>query len=127
QVRVRSSDVPARMAAVQRPRIVAIVQARMRSSRLPAKVIADIGGMPMIARVVHRVRAVPGVSEIVLATGTHDANRPLVEAGRAAGVAVFAGSEDDVLDRFYQAAREHAADVVVRITADCPLLDPTVS
>ena len=109
------------------PRIVAIVQARMRSSRLPAKVLADLRGMPMIARVVRRVRAIPRVSEVVVATGAHEANRPLVDAGRTLGVAVFAGSEDDVLDRYYQAAREHRADVVVRITADCPLLDPEVS
>lgn len=108
-------------------RVVAIVQARMRSSRLPGKVLMDIADQPMIARVLHRVRAIRGVDAVVLATGAHEANQPLVEAGRVAGVSVFAGDEDDVLDRYYRAAQEHAADVVMRITADCPLLDPEVS
>jgi len=104
--------------------IVAIIQARMGSSRLPAKVMKDVSGQPMLARVVNRVRRAKMPSKVVIATSTETADVAIAEFCDAYSVPVFCGNELDVLDRYYQAARAHAADAIVRITADCPLIDP---
>jgi spore coat polysaccharide biosynthesis protein SpsF len=103
--------------------VVAIVQARMGSTRLPGKVLLPIAGEPMLAHVVERARAVPGIGEVVVATSTEPADDPIADLCAARDWACFRGSEDDVLDRYYQAALTHNADHVVRITADCPLLE----
>ena len=108
------------------PRILAIIQARMASSRLPGKVLLDIAGQPMLVRVVERVRKAETVDEVVVAT-TDDSSDDLVEAlCKARGYPCSRGSIHDVLDRYYQAARQFRGDVIVRITADCPLIDPGV-
>jgi len=105
---------------------VAIVQARMGSSRLPGKVLMDIGGVSMLARVVMRLRAAKRVDAIVIATSIAIGDDAVVrEAGRL-GAGVFRGSETDVLARFVGAAASYRADAIVRVTADCPLLDPEV-
>ncbi len=106
---------------------VAIIQARTGSSRLPGKVLMPLAGVPMALRVAERARRIASVDEVVVATSTLPGDDPLAAALAGAGVAVFRGPEDDVLDRYYRAALEHAAEVVVRITADCPLLMPEVS
>ena len=108
-------------------RTVCIIQARMGSTRLPEKVLSDIAGRPMLAHVVERAAAISGVDEVVVATTTAAEDRDVREAARQHGVQAFAGSPTDVLDRYYRAAREFRADAVVRVTADCPLLDPAVS
>jgi len=108
-------------------RAVVIIQARVGSTRLPGKVLRDIGGKPMLVRVVERARAIPGISEVVVATSTSAGDGAIVAMARTCGVAAFAGSETDVLDRFYRAACETGADVIGRVTADCPLLDPELS
>ena len=105
-------------------RIIALVQARMGSSRLPGKVMRPIQGIPMIELLLRRLSKATLVNKIVLATSIDPANRPLADHVRELGYSVFEGSEDDVLDRFSQAAIHHEADVVIRITADCPLIDP---
>jgi spore coat polysaccharide biosynthesis protein SpsF len=106
--------------------VVAIVQARMGSSRLPGKVLMDLAGETMLARVIQRLRIARSLDEIVVATSTHDGDDAVVrEAGRH-GVGVYRGSERDVLERYVGAARAFRAGVVVRVTADCPLLDPWV-
>lgn len=105
-------------------RIIALVQARMGSSRLPGKVMRPIQGIPMIELLLRRLSKATLVNKIVLATSIDPANRPLADYVRELGYSVFEGSEDDVLDRFSQAAIQHEADVVIRITADCPLIDP---
>lgn len=105
-------------------RIIALVQARMGSSRLPGKVMRSIQGIPMIELLLRRLSKASLVNKIVLATSIDPANRPLADHVRELGYSVFEGSENDVLDRFYQAATHHEADVVIRITADCPLIDP---
>jgi|HubBroStandDraft_6_1064221.scaffolds.fasta_scaffold00065_26 spore coat polysaccharide biosynthesis protein SpsF len=108
------------------PKVVAIVQARMGSTRLPGKVLADIQGHPMLWYVIRRTRAVETVDEVVVATTTEPADNAIVAFCREHEVSSFRGSETDVLDRYYHAARQHDAQIVVRITSDCPLIDPEV-
>lgn len=103
---------------------IAIVQARMGSTRLPGKVMKPIGGIPMIELLLSRLSRAREVDMIVVATSVDERNQPLVEHVRKLGYACEQGSENDVLDRFVQAARAHQADVLVRITGDCPLVDP---
>lgn len=105
---------------------VAIVQARMGSTRLPGKVLLDLAGEPMLARVVNRLRRAQGVDEIVIATTSETRDDALAGLCAARGWPCFRGSENDVLDRYYRAALEAKADVVVRVTSDCPLIEPKV-
>jgi spore coat polysaccharide biosynthesis protein SpsF len=105
-------------------RVVALVQARMSSTRLPGKVLLDIGGDTMLGRVVRRVRRAALVQQTIVAATQSTADQPIVGECSSLGVEVFRGSEQDVLDRFYQAARSCQAEAVVRVTSDCPLIDP---
>lgn len=105
-------------------KIVATVQARMGSTRLPGKVLMDLGGESVLARVVGRLRRAKLVDKIVIATtDTAEDDAIIAECGKL-GVAWFRGSEGDVLDRYYQTALAFDAGAVVRITSDCPLIDP---
>ncbi|HOI12516.1 MAG TPA: aminotransferase class III-fold pyridoxal phosphate-dependent enzyme [Methanoculleus sp.] len=103
---------------------VAIVQARMGSTRFPDKVMQPICGTPMIGLLLERLSQAKSIDQIVLATSSDPRNEPLVQYVQRLGVDAHRGSEDDVLDRYYQAAKKTGADVVVRITGDCPLIDP---
>lgn len=105
-------------------KVIALVQARMGSTRLPNKVMKPIGGIPMIELLLSRLSRAREVNQIVVATSVDVRNQPLIEHVRKLGYACEQGSENDVLDRYVQAARAHQADVVVRITGDCPLVDP---
>lgn len=107
-------------------KVVAIVQARMASTRLPGKVLADIGGHPMLWHVINRAKAARTVDQIVVATSASSADNPIFDFCAQQGIACFRGNETDVLDRLYQAARKFRADIVIRLTADCPLVDPQV-
>ena len=107
-------------------KVVAIIQARMGSTRLPGKVLRDIAGKPMLWHVIDRVKRCKTVDQIVVATTEKEENKVIIELARKCGVETFAGSEDDVLDRYYQAARRFNANVIVRITSDCPLIDPII-
>ena len=102
----------------------AIVQARLGSTRLPGKALLDIAGTSMVARVLDRTRRAQTIDRVILATTTTSQDDRLVEYVRGLPVEVYRGDEDDVLDRYYQTAEHYALDVVVRITSDCPLLDP---
>jgi spore coat polysaccharide biosynthesis protein SpsF len=104
----------------------AIIQARMSSTRLPGKVLLDLAGEPMLARVVERTRRAQTIDRVVVATTVEPEDEPIVELCRSRGWAVSRGSRDDVLDRYYEAAVADGADPIVRITSDCPLLDPGV-
>jgi spore coat polysaccharide biosynthesis protein SpsF len=100
----------------------------MGSTRLPGKVLRELQGRPMIEHVVERVSRTEGIDQVCVATSVNALDDPLVDCVLKAGVAsVYRGSEGDVLARFAGAAREAAAEVVVRVTADCPLLCPSVS
>lgn len=105
---------------------VAIVQARMGSTRLPNKVMKPIGGVPMIEVLLARLARAKQVDEIIVATSSDPRNQPLADHVEALGYPCYRGSEEDVLDRYLQAARAAGADVVVRITGDCPLVDPAL-
>src|SRR3974390_72035 len=107
-------------------RTVAIIQARMGSSRLPGKVLADLAGRPAIAWVTRAARAVLGIDDVWIATSTAATDDVIAAWCQANGVAVHRGPENDVLGRYAGAAKASGADVVVRITGDCPLLDPAV-
>lgn len=103
-----------------------IVQARMTSTRLPGKVLLPLAGEPMLTRLVERLRCVGRANGIVVATTTNATDDPISALCAQLGVPCHRGSEHDVLSRYADAAREHGADVVVRITSDCPLLDPAL-
>jgi len=105
---------------------IAIIQARMGSSRLPGKVLLDIAGKPMLRRVVERTRLAKTIDQVVVATTSEPSDDPVVELCAALGYSSYRGSLFDVLDRYYQAARQYEANHIVRITADCPLIDPEV-
>jgi len=106
--------------------VVAIIQARMGSSRFPGKALADICGHAMIWHVIERARRASGINKIVVATTDRSSDDAIASFCADQGVACFRGSENDVLDRFYQVAKKFNAQSVVRITADCPLIDPQV-
>ena len=112
--------------AVHSNRVVAIVQARMGSTRLPGKVLKDVEGQPMLARVIDRMQRARTLDEIVVATTNLPADDMIVQLCQKAGWKYFRGSEADVLDRYYQAALQFRAETVVRVTSDCPLIDPEV-
>lgn len=106
--------------------VVAIIQARMGSSRLPGKVLEDIAGTTMLAQVVRRVRAARTIDEVVIATSIHSSDDQIEQEADHLGTGIHRGSETDVLDRYLGAARKYGASVIVRVTSDCPLLDPAV-
>ena len=105
---------------------VAIIQARMGSSRLPGKSMAEIEGRPMLWHVVQRVKRASMVDRVVVATSANPSDDAIADMCKHDGIPCYRGSENDVLDRFYGAARAEKAAWVVRITADCPLIDPEV-
>jgi spore coat polysaccharide biosynthesis protein SpsF len=107
-------------------RTAVIVQARTGSSRLPAKALLDLGGKPILHHVLERCRTVAGADTVVCAVPDEAESEPLERIARECEAAVFRGSETDVLDRYLGAARMAGADVVLRVTSDCPLIDPDV-
>ncbi|MCA9587857.1 MAG: glycosyltransferase family protein [Myxococcales bacterium] len=107
-------------------RVVASIEARMGSSRLPGKVLADVGGVTAIGRLVRRLRRAKRLDGIVLATTVSPADDALAAWAEREGVAVFRGSEEDVLLRVVEAQRSQRSDVVVEVTGDCTLLDPEI-
>ena len=109
-----------------RPRTIAIIQARMGSSRLPGKVLLDIGGEPMLVRVVERARRARRLNDVMVATTEDPSDDPVAKLCEERGYDVYRGSVHDVLDRYVQAARSRRTEAVVRITADCPVIDPAV-
>lgn len=106
--------------------VVAITQARMTSTRLPGKVLLPVLGRPMLAYHVERLRRCCRIDTLVVATTTNATDEPIVRFCAEAGVACYRGPEDDVLARYHGCAVAHGATVVVRLTSDCPLIDPDI-
>ncbi len=104
--------------------ILGVIQARMASRRLPGKVIKEINGKPLILYLYERLTFSRLIDKIVIATGADDLNLPIVQVAQENQIEYFAGSEEDLVDRFYQAARKFNGRVIVRVTGDCPLTDP---
>lgn len=104
---------------------IAIIQARMSSTRLPGKVLMPLLGEPMLARVVNRVRRAI-VDDVVVATTDGESDQVLADLCASRGWPCFRGSLNDVLDRYYRAAQNHRADIIVRVTSDCPLIEPAI-
>ncbi|MCG6537766.1 MAG: acylneuraminate cytidylyltransferase, partial [Syntrophales bacterium LBB04] len=102
-------------------KIIAIIQARMSSSRLPGKVMANINGKPMLYHVVERTKRSKMIDLVTVATSEHSDDDIIESFCKENSIACFRGKLDDVLDRYYQAAMHFHADVIVRLTADCPL------
>jgi spore coat polysaccharide biosynthesis protein SpsF len=107
-------------------KIVATIEARMTSSRLPGKVLLPASGIPMLQHLVNRLRAVPSLDGIVLATTTNETDDKLEAFAREMCINYFRGSEDDVMNRVIGAAESVNADLVVEITGDCPIIDPQI-
>lgn len=108
------------------PRIVATIEARMTSSRLPGKVLADIGGGPALALMVHRLSRSQVIDAICIATTTNADDDVIAELAADLGTECFRGSEDDVLGRVLGAAEATSADLIVETTGDCPMIDPAI-
>ncbi|NBG89529.1 cytidylyltransferase domain-containing protein [Isachenkonia alkalipeptolytica] len=107
-------------------KIGVIIQARMGSTRLPGKIMKKLQGKTVLEHVIERVKQSKLIDEIIIATTTHGRDDVIETEALWCGVKVFRGSEDDVLSRYYYAAKENHLDVVVRITSDCPLIDPQI-
>ncbi len=112
------------MNATTKPRVVATIEARMTSSRLPGKVLLPALGEPMLMHLVRRLRAVRSIDEIVIATTVNATDDPIQVFADAQGVLCYRGSEQDVLSRVIEAAESAQAEVLVEITGDCPVIDP---
>tara|TARA_B100001765_G_C19485574_1_gene331099 strand:+ start:43 stop:813 length:771 start_codon:yes stop_codon:yes gene_type:complete len=105
-------------------KVTCIIQARTRSERLPNKVLKEIENLPMICHIINRVKKAKNIDQIILATSNTDTDKILLDIAKKFKIIGFAGDEKDVLDRFYNAAITYAANPIVRITGDCPLVDP---
>ncbi len=107
-------------------KIICIVQARMGSERLPGKVMREIEGRPMISYTFNSLKEAKYVNQVVLATSTLDINNELAEYVGNMGFEVFRGSEDNVLERFKMVADKYDGDIIIRVTGDCPLINPII-
>ena len=106
--------------------IAAIIQVRTGSTRLPGKILIDIAGKPLLEHIVDRVRLSRLIDRIIIATTTNGRDQVILEMAQTWGIESYAGSEEDVLDRFYQTAKLYGAETIVRITPDDPFKDPEV-
>jgi spore coat polysaccharide biosynthesis protein SpsF len=107
-------------------RVLCIVQARMGSTRLPGKVLKPILGKTFFGIQLERMLACKPIDQIVVATTTHERDLPILALAEKMGLSSFCGSEDNVLERFYETSQTHPAEVIVRCTSDCPVIDPIV-
>lgn len=110
----------------KKPIVAIIIQARMRSTRLPGKVLKSILGRPMLSYLIERIKRVKHADQIVIATTTRKEDHAIFDYCVKAGIPCYRGDEENVLERYLETAKEFGAEVIVRITADCPLIDPAV-
>lgn len=106
--------------------ILGVIQVRMGSTRLPGKALKDICGKPLLGHLYERAQSASLLQKIVIATADTKANLPIIEFAKQNGIEYLAGSENDLVDRFYQTALRFNAGLLVRMTGDCPLIDPCV-
>ncbi len=107
-------------------RTAIIVQARMTSTRLPGKVLKEVLGRPLLQYQMERLQRVAFADDVVIATTANGTDQPIIDFCKALDITYYRGSEDDVLERYFEAAESARADLVVRVTSDCPLIDPAV-
>ena len=107
-------------------KVTAIIQARMTSTRLPGKVLMEVMGRPLLSYQIERLQFSKRIADIIIATTVNKEDDPIAALARTEGVSIFRGSEDDVLDRYYQAGKLYSAQNIMRLTADCPLLDANI-
>lgn len=107
-------------------KIIATVEARMTSTRLPGKVLLDAGGQPMLAHLINRLKSVSSLDGVVLATTTNQTDDVLEEFSKKMKIGCYRGNEDDVMSRVIGAAESVNADIIVEITGDCPIIDPEI-
>jgi spore coat polysaccharide biosynthesis protein SpsF len=105
---------------------LAIIQARMNSARLPGKVLMPVNDRPLLSYMVERVRTASYVDNLLIATSIEESDDPIEQYCLNNHIPVFRGNLDDVLDRFYQASKTYESEIIVRLTGDCPLIDPTI-
>lgn len=103
-----------------------IIQARMTSTRLPGKVMKEVLGKPLLQLQLERLMRVANVDQIIVATTTNEVDIPILELCKSLSISTFRGSEENVLERYYQTAIAYDIDIVIRITSDCPVIDPRV-
>lgn len=108
------------------PKVAAIIQARMTSTRLPGKVLMEVMERPLLSYQIERLRYSKLIKSIIIATTVNKEDDPIVELCQKEDIAFYRGSEDDVLDRYYQAAKKYNVKHIIRLTADCPLIDPKI-
>lgn len=106
-----------------KPSVTAIIQARMQSKRLPGKAMLNLAGKPILYHVIERTKSIEHVDRIVLATSTGEENEPLIELALSMGIETYAGSPDNVLERYYIASEKFGGEFIVRVTADNPFTD----
>ncbi|AFM42723.1 spore coat polysaccharide biosynthesis protein F, CMP-KDO synthetase [Desulfosporosinus acidiphilus SJ4] len=109
-----------------RMKVGIIIQARMTSTRLPGKILLPVMGKALLEYQVERLKRVKRADEIIIATTINETDQPIIDLASRLGIKIFRGSEEDVLARYFGAAKENGLEVVVRITSDCPLIDPAV-
>ncbi|KFL16175.1 acylneuraminate cytidylyltransferase [Geobacillus stearothermophilus] len=107
-------------------KVAAIIQARMGSTRLPGKVLKKVLGKTLLEYQIERVKRAKTIDEIIIATTTKESDDPIVQLCQQLSIPYYRGSEEDVLSRYYEAATKFNVDVVVRLTSDCPIIDPNV-
>ncbi len=107
-------------------KIIGIIQARLDSTRLPKKVMLELLGKPILWHIYNRLKKCTTLNEVVISTGEYQNNKEICDFATKNNIPLFIGSEKDLIDRLYKTALKHNADGIVRITADCPLVDPKV-
>lgn len=107
-------------------KVVAIIQARMGSTRLPGKILMNVLDKPLLEYQIERVKRAKFIDQIVIATTINETELPIIDLCERLGISYYRGSEEDVLSRYYESATQYNADIVVRLTSDCPIIDPVI-
>ena len=107
-------------------KVTAIIQARMGSTRLPGKILKTVNGKTLLEYQLERVRQAKTIDKIIVATTVKETDQPIIDLCEKLGIDYYRGSEHDVLSRYYETAKTYHSDVIIRLTSDCPIIDPSV-